>query len=100
MIYASDNSSAEALSQSGYAFPPYIVLERGLTLKEWAKQERSFGEILGLVERLAHLLNVLHASQRVHRDLKPANVLYLLQSTQWRLLDLGIAAKIGACFKA
>ena len=49
-----------------------------------------------MVEALARLLVTLHGSGRVHRDLKPANVLYLLQSTQWRLLDLGIAGQIGA----
>ena len=26
---------------------------------------------------------------------KPQNILYLLQSTQWKLLDLGIVADIG-----
>ena len=96
LIHASDNAGSAVRSRSGYAFPPFVVLERGLTLKEWVKQERSFGEIMSMVEHLAHLLNVLHTSGRVHRDLKPLNILYLLQSTQWRLLDLGIAAKVGA----
>jgi serine/threonine protein kinase len=49
-----------------------------------------------MVESIARVLGVLHRSGRVHRDLKPENVLYLLQSTDWRLLDLGIATNIGA----
>jgi hypothetical protein len=28
----------------------------------------------------------------------PDNVIYLLHSTKWRLLDLGIVASIGACY--
>ena len=54
-----------------------------------------FFEIIVMVERLTELLQTLHSSGRVHRDLKPANVLYLLNSTQWRLLDLGIVANVG-----
>jgi serine/threonine protein kinase len=53
-----------------------------------------------MIERLAQLLVVLHSSSRVHRDLKPDNVLYLLGSTQWRLLDRGIAASVGALYFA
>ena len=49
-----------------------------------------------MVESLASVLHVLHSAGRVHRDLKPENVLYLMQSTEWRLLDLGIATQIGA----
>jgi serine/threonine protein kinase len=66
------------------------------TLKEWGGRERNFFEVSTMVDSVAHLLHGLHASGRVHRDLKPENVLYLLHSTEWRLLDLGIAARIGA----
>lgn len=70
--------------------------ERGCTLQEWTKQRRNYGEVLSMVENVARLLAVLHESGRVHRDLKPDNVLYLLQSTKWCLLDLGIVAPAGA----
>ena len=63
-------------------------------------RERGFFEVSTMVESIAHVLGVLHHSGRVHRDLKPENVLYLMQSTEWRLLDLGIATNIGAAFLA
>jgi serine/threonine protein kinase len=71
------------------------VLERGITLTEWARRERDFFDVSLMVERLARLLDTLHSAGLVHRDLKGDNVLYLLHSTTWRLLDLGIAAQIG-----
>jgi tRNA A-37 threonylcarbamoyl transferase component Bud32 len=52
------------------------LLERGVTLAAWAKQERNFFEISTMVERVAQLLAALHEAGRVHRDLKLAeNVL-------------------------
>ena len=96
LLHASDNSDRAAHSRSGFVFPPFFVLERGMTLQEWIKQPRGFFEVSVMVEHIARLLHTLHAAERVHRDLKPANVLYMLQSTQWRLLDLGIAGSAGA----
>jgi serine/threonine protein kinase len=93
LLRASSNAGGAVRSRSGFVFPPYLVLERGGTLQQWKPEERSFFEIVSMV---AALLNTLHASGRVHRDLKPDNVLHLLPSTQWRLLDLGIVANIGA----
>jgi serine/threonine protein kinase len=83
-------------SLSGYVLPPFFVLERGMTLKEWNAQERNYFEIATMVENTVRLLATLHGAGLAHRDLKPDNVLYLLQSTKWRLLDLGIVARIGA----
>jgi hypothetical protein len=96
LLLADNNAAGLVRSSSGYVFPPFIVLERGITLKEWCERERGYGEVLTMVECLSRLLDVLHRSGRVHRDLKPLNVLYLLQSTQWKLLDLGIVANVGA----
>ena len=42
-----------------------------MTLQQWQAHPRGHGELLSLVESLAALLAVLHASGRVHRDLKP-----------------------------
>lgn len=55
--------------------------------------------MLSLVESLARMLAQLHASGRVHRDLKPDNTLFLLHTTQWRLLDFGVVASAGAAIK-
>ena len=52
-------------------------------------------QVSAMVEAVAELLAQLHASGCAHRDLKPDNVLYLLNSAQWRLLDMGIAGPIG-----
>jgi serine/threonine protein kinase len=45
---------------------------------------------------LAGQLAALHAGGYVHRDLKPDNALWMLQSQEWKLIDFGIAAAIGA----
>ena len=152
ILHANDNANGDIRSQSGYAFPPFMVLERGITMREWVKSGRNFFEVSTMVDSLCTMLDTLHSSGRMHRDLKPGalhrlscrrglqtiatyhssrtgggramhsvvhahccshamgrrqckdgdhkdradNVLYLLNSTEWRLLDLGIVANIGA----
>jgi hypothetical protein len=70
LLAVTDNADGGVTSRSGYAYPPFFVLERGQTLAEWVKSPRNFFEITTLVERLAQLLHELHGSGRVHRDLK------------------------------
>ena len=48
-----------------------------------------------MMDELGKLLAGLHDAGLVHRDIKPDNALYLLNSTTWRLLDVGIVAKAG-----
>ena len=93
---ASDNTDGAARSATGALFPPYMVLERGMPLADWMRQPRGHLEVAVMVQALAALLARLHGAQRVHRDVKPDNALYMLQTTQWRLLDMGIAAPAGA----
>ena len=80
-----------------FPFPAFMVLERGATLSDWCSRLRNYGEVLGMIESLARLLTILHSAGCVHRDLKPDNVLLLLESTEWKLIDLGIVARAGAC---
>lgn len=122
VLHASDNAAGAVRSRSGHHFPPFLVLERGVTLAAWGARERNFFEVHAacsrfcaaslhearplqghacvqvatMVDSVARMLAALHAAGRVHRDVKPDNVLLILHSTEWRLLDLGIVAPIGA----
>ena len=72
LLGASDNADASVVSRSGYyVFPPYFVLERGITLAQWAREERSFFDITSMLERVLGQLHTLHTDGLVHRDLKP-----------------------------
>jgi hypothetical protein len=96
LLYAYSNADGSLRSRSGFVFPPFLVLERGVTLKAWRNAgARSFFEAAAMVESVAALLATLHGAGYVHRDLKPDNVLHLLHSGAWRLLDLGIVARAG-----
>lgn len=98
LLQVHDNAGGAVRSRSGYTFPPFLVLERGTTLRTWMAEERSFFDTLSMVEAVTRLLATLHAAGYVHRDVKPDNIVLLLQSTKWRMLDLGICARIGALY--
>ena len=72
LIHASDNADGSAVSANGFAFPPYLVLERGMPLKEWLGRQRRAMEVAVMVEALAELLATLHGALRIHRDVKCA----------------------------
>lgn len=36
-----DNSSSSVKTASGYVLPPFVVMQRGQTLDEWARENRS-----------------------------------------------------------
>ena len=67
LVTASDNSTGAHRSRSGYVFPPFFVLERGLTLRDWGANQRGFFEVTGMLEAVAKMLDVLHCAGRVHR---------------------------------
>ena len=99
LLHASANADGAARSRSGFQFPPFVIMERGITLSAWAaERERGLGEVATMVDGIAKLLAGIHAAGLVHRDIKPANTLYLLKSTTWKLLDVGILARSGAAF--
>lgn len=52
---------------SGFRFPPFIVLERGITGAAWAEHPRRYGEQLTMLEQLADMLATLHAAGKAHR---------------------------------
>jgi hypothetical protein len=70
ILFATNNANAGLVSPRGFVFPPFLVLERGITLTAWGTQEkRGFFEITTMIERVAELLKALHDANFVHRDL-------------------------------
>lgn len=91
------NSDGAVRSPSGYAFPPFIIVERGEALNEWASRSApDFATALFVLLHVAERLQRLHAAGLCHRDIKPANILWRPLSNSWTLIDYGCAATIGA----
>lgn len=67
MLHASDNADGRVLGPRSFVYPPFIVLERGMPLADWAREERPTMQVWGLVEALATLLATLHSNKHVHR---------------------------------
>lgn len=102
LIYATGNQDGTERSVDGqFALPPFMVIERGLSLEEWrGGAQRRPVEVLALIESAASLLQTLHDNARVHRDIKPDNLLFLTTSATWRLMDMGICMQTGTRAKA
>ena len=100
LFAATPNGDGAVRARSGYVFPPFLVMERGMTLAEWLQAPRDSLAVLGMFNSCAALLATLHAAGQVHRDLKPDNVLLMLQTQNWRLIDFGIAAPASALRQA
>jgi serine/threonine protein kinase len=94
------NANGEHTGPSGFAFPPFIVIERGESLIAW--QLNNFDEELDMttaLQTLSHIakrLKLMHDAGWVNMDLKPSNVLRLLRRHAWTLIDFGCAAQAGA----
>jgi serine/threonine protein kinase len=99
IIQAESNHDQKFVSFSGFVYPPFMVMDRGVTLKEWMQVPRSFAAVVSMALEISELLDALHQAGQVHRDLKPDNALLSLHTHEWRLLDLGSAANIGAVSK-
>ena len=69
VLYATDNSDCRFRSRSGFVFPPFLVVERGITLGHWATERRSVFDVIAMVENVASLVDSLHQAGYVHRDL-------------------------------
>jgi hypothetical protein len=94
----SPNEDGAIRSQSGYIFPPFIMVEKGESLNEWASRVApDFATTLFLLLHIAERLQQLHEVGMCHRDVKPANVLWRPLSNSWTLIDFGCSAPIGAC---
>ena len=71
LVEASDNANGAVRSPSGFVYPPYIIMERGITLSKWRQDKRTAPAILNMLLDVAAHLARLHDAGHVHRDLKP-----------------------------
>jgi serine/threonine protein kinase len=83
------------VSRSGYRFPPFLALDRGITLTDWLEEDRLASAVLAMAGEVVELLALLHNSGHVHRDLKPENLLFVFNNQKWRLIDFGIVTPTG-----
>lgn len=91
------NKDSRVVSESGYVFPPFIMVEKGESLNEWASRKSpDFATSLFVLLHIAERLQRLHEVGICHRDIKPANILWRPLSNSWTLIDYGCAASIGA----
>jgi Tol biopolymer transport system component/predicted Ser/Thr protein kinase len=70
----------------------YIVTEfvDGGTFKDWAKEKRTWKQIVELLTGVADGLAAAHAAGILHRDIKPANIL-VAKNGYAKLADFGLA---------
>eukprot|EP00892_Ulva_mutabilis_P002495 jgi/Ulvmu1/12246/UM086_0037.1 len=91
------NYNGAVSGPNGYVFPPCIIIERGESLKEWAKREATdFITNMQVLIHLATRLRLLHAAGWVHRDIKPGNILRRPRQHSWTLIDFGSTVREGA----
>ena len=86
-----------AVTEEGWRFPPFIVVERGESLDEWrARIQPDFPTIVQVLSHVTERVKTMHDLGLIHRDLKPGNVLRRPHKHSWTLIDFGCAAQIGA----
>jgi len=70
----------------------YIVTEfvDGGTLKDWAREKRTWRQVVELLTGVADGLAAAHAAGILHRDIKPANIL-VARNGYAKLADFGLA---------
>ena len=85
-----------AVTEEGWRYPPFIVVERGESLDEWqARIQPDFPTIVQVLSHVTERVKTMHGLGLVHRDLKPGNVLWRPGQHSWTLIDFGCAANAG-----
>ena len=77
---------------------PFMAIEllEGETLKErMARQPLAVPEILEIVTEICDALEAAHAAGIIHRDIKPSNIVLTRRRGTAKLLDFGVAKRVG-----
>ena len=91
------NGAATLRGPNGCVFPPFAILDNGVSLADWcAAEAHSLAARLEVLCALAGELVAMHEAGLVHRGLHPRNVLWLAIGERWRAVDFGNAAQLGA----
>jgi hypothetical protein len=96
------NDSGNLRSTSGWPLPPFLALERGVSLRQWLCLDRSPLAILHMFYDLAQQLARVHAAGICHRDLKPGAMQYF-SNFAWKQLthhSTHVAARRCTCVPA
>eukprot|EP00892_Ulva_mutabilis_P005656 jgi/Ulvmu1/3462/UM016_0082.1 len=91
-----DNATGDAATPYGYKFPPFVIIECGQSLDEWARRNRA--DFITIFQSLSHAVRALtrlHSCGYAHRDVKPGNILRRPNQHDWTLIDFGCTAQIG-----
>jgi serine/threonine protein kinase len=83
-------------SPSGFIFPPFVILEFGLTLDEWRSKPQPTSEATAMFYDLANHLLALHNQDKVYKAFSPKNVMFMKSNSSWRLLRMERCAKKSA----
>eukprot|EP00892_Ulva_mutabilis_P008918 jgi/Ulvmu1/6399/UM003_0027.1 len=84
---------ASGAPPGGDTLPPFVIIERGQSLDEWAAGRAS--DSVTIFQALSHsvrALRKLHSAGYAHRDVQPGNILRRPKQHDWTLIDFGGAA--------
>eukprot|EP00892_Ulva_mutabilis_P007594 jgi/Ulvmu1/5206/UM216_0001.1 len=93
-----DNAAGNIRTPYDYVFPPFVVIECGQSLDEWARDNanKDFITIFQALSHAVRALRRLHDFGYAHRDIKPGNILRRPKQHDWTLIDFGCTAQIGS----